>query len=114
MTHWEAFTAENLKQVPPSILGVFQLSKHGENIDYVGRADENLRDSLAAMLGKGYTQFQWVHLPWVKETFEMHCRLHHHGGGLKRLDNLDHPYPPEGKLWPCPVSAQTPSMCEIG
>ena len=114
MTHWEAFTAENVKKVPESILGVFQLSKDGdENISYVGRADDNLRDRLMEQLGKGYTHFQWVHLPWVKETFEMHCRLHHHGGGLKKLDNLDHPYPPEGKLWQCPVSSQTPSVCDI-
>lgn len=114
MTHWEAFTEENVKQVPAAILGVFQLSKGNEKIAYVGRADVNLRDQLMAILDKGYTHFQWVHLPWVKETFEMHCRLHHHGGGLKTLDNLDHPYPPEGKLWRCPVSSETPSMCELG
>jgi hypothetical protein len=112
MTHWEAFTQENVNQVPEGILGVFQLSKGSDLIHYVGRADDDLRTRLGEMLGKGYTHFQWVHLPWVKETFEMQCRLHHHGGGLGKLDNLDHPYPPEGKLWRCPVSSQTPSMCD--
>lgn len=112
MTHWETFTAENVNKVPEGFLGVFQLSKDGEKIQYVGRADQDLRASLHSMLGKGYTHFQWVQLPWVKETFEMHCRLHHHGGGLKNLDNVDHPYPPEGKLWRCPVSAQTAAMCD--
>jgi hypothetical protein len=113
MTHWEIFTKENVNQVPEGILGVFQLSKGAEIVHFVGRADADLRSALSAMLEKGYRQFQWVHLPWVKETFEMHCRLFHHAGGLKKLDNLDHPYPPEGKLWVCPVSSQTPAMCEL-
>jgi hypothetical protein len=113
MSPWTAFTKENVQKVPADILGVFQLSKGAANISYVGRADVNLRDSLMEMLDKGYTQFQWVPLPWTKETFEMHCRLYHHGGGRKKLDNIDHPYPPEGKLWKCTVSANTPAMCEF-
>lgn len=107
------FTRENVQKVPEGLIGVFQLSKGEANISYVGRADVSLRDALNEMLDRGYSHFQWVQLPWVKETFEMHCRLFHHGGGSHKLDNVEHPYPPEGKLWRCTVSAETPSMCEL-
>ena len=108
------YTKENVQtSVPESLLGVFQLSKGGQEIAYVGRADVNLRAGLLEMLDKGYSEFQWVQLPWVKETFEMQCRLYHHGGGRKKLDNIDHPYPPEGKFWQCAMSSSTPSMCEL-
>ncbi len=113
MSPWTEYTQENVDLVPEGILGVFQLSEGEANIAFVGRADDDLRLRLSEMLGQGYTHFQWVHLPWTKETFEMQCRLYHHGGGQKRLKNLDHPYPPEGKFWPCPVSATTPNLCEL-
>jgi hypothetical protein len=113
MSPWTPYTQENVQKIPEGLLGVFQLSKGEANISYVGRADESLRDRLLEMLDKGYTHFQWVPLPWTKETFEMQCRLYHHGGGRKKLDNIDHPYPPEGKLWPCVMSATTPAICEI-
>ena len=113
MTHWMAFTKENVEKVPEGLLGVFQLGKVEDKIAYVGRADSDLRRELLGMLDKGYSFFQWVQLPWVKETYEMQCRLYHSGGGRKSLDNGDHPYPPEGKLWRCHVSAQTPAMCTL-
>lgn len=113
MTHWTAFNRENVMKVPEGLLGVFQLTKNAPTIEYVGRADDDLRAQLLAMLDQGYKEFQWVQLPWTKETFEMHCRLYHHAGGHAKLANLDHPYPPEGKLWSCTVSAKTPSMCEF-
>ncbi len=113
MSPWTEFTQENVSRVPDGILGLFQLSKGEANISFVGRADDDLRTRLAEHLGQGYTHFQWVQLPWTKETFEMHCRLYHHGGGNKKLDNVDHPYPPEGKLWRCPVSTTSPSLCDL-
>lgn len=112
MSPWISYTKENVQQVPEGLLGVFQLSKGDGQIAYVGRADENLREQLMGMLDRGYSQFQWVQLPWTKETFEMQCRLYHHGGGRQKLDNGDHPYPPEGKFWRCTVSSQTPAMCD--
>ena len=113
MTPWTTYTQENIHKIPEGLLGVFQLARGEANIAYVGRADRDLRSSLQEHLNQGYTHFQWVQLPWTKETFEMHCRLYHHGGGKKRLDNIDHPFPPEGKLWQCPVSSTTPAMCEL-
>jgi len=112
MSPWTAYTQENVNNIPENLLGVFQLARGEANIAFVGRADENLRAALLEHLGRGYTHFQWVQLPWTKETFEMHCRLYHHAGGRLRLDNTDHPYPPEGKVWPCPVSALSTAMCE--
>lgn len=113
MTPWTPFTEENVrKSVPQNLLGVFQLSRDGKKISLVERADSSLRDSLFAYVGKGYTHFQWVSVPWTKEGFEMHCRLYHHGGG-KTLDNIDHPYPPEGKQLRCPMSSQPPALCDL-
>ena len=113
MTPWLAFTEKNLEQVPEGLLGCFQLARGEGNIAYVGRADVDLKSQLKEHLDKGYTHFQWVQLPWVKETFEMHCRLFHHAGGKNRLDNMDHPYPPEGKNWRCTLSAESAAICEL-
>jgi hypothetical protein len=113
MSPWTEFTPDNLRSIPEGLLGVFQLSRGGVHINYVGRADADLRASLGEMLERGFTHFQWVQLPWVKETFEMQCRLYHYAGGAKKLDNVDHPYPPEGKLWRCPVSTLSPANCEL-
>jgi hypothetical protein len=114
MTAWIEFTKENVQTVPEGLLGVFQLARGEDHIAYVGRADNaNLRECIMEMLDKGYSHFQYANLPWTKETYEMHCRLYHHAGGRNRLDNLDHPYPPEGKHLQCPMSAVPPAMCEI-
>jgi hypothetical protein len=113
MTPWIPFTAENIKSsVPANTLGVFQLSRGDEKPCLVERSDTDLLAAMMDYLDKGYAKFQWVEVPWSKEGFEMHCRLYHHGGG-KQLDNLDHPYPPEGKLICCPMSAQAPTLCQL-
>lgn len=113
MSPWIEFNRENIdKQVPAKVLGVFQLSKGQEKIHYVGRADLDLKETLKTHLDKGYLYFQWVQVPWTKEAYEMHCRLFHHAGGTK-ITGEDHPYPPEGKLLNCPLSARPASMCDI-
>ncbi len=113
MTPWIPFTEEKVRTtVPENILGVFQLSKSGEKISYVGRGDVSLLDSLVAMLGKGYSHFQWVQVPWTKEAFEMHCRLYHHGGA-KTLDNDEHPFSPDGKQLLCPLSYEPVALCSL-
>ncbi|MCO5142659.1 MAG: hypothetical protein M9962_06175 [Oligoflexia bacterium] len=114
MTPWTEFTEENvLREIPKEMLGVFQLSKNGEKISYVGRSDADLRDELKKFLGKGYGFFQWVQLPWTKETFEMHCRLYHHAGGREQLDNEDHPVSSDVKQSCCPLTLQPSSLCEF-
>ena len=74
MSPWTPFTRENVQKLPDGLIGVFQLAKEEAKIAYVGRADDNLRDRLMEMLDRGYTQFQWVQLPWTRETYEMQCR----------------------------------------
>jgi hypothetical protein len=112
MSPWTEFTQENVNRIPEGILGVYQLAKESNEIAYVGRADDDLRRRVQEKLNQGYTHFQWVQLPWVKETFEMHCRLYHHAGGRHELDNVDHPYPPEGKLWRCAMTTQSAANCD--
>ena len=113
MTPWCELKKENVLAIPEGILGVFQLARGEENIAYVGRSDDDLQKEVMEFLDKGYTHFQWVQLPWTKEGFEMQCRLFHHAGGKRRLDNPDHPYPPEGHLWKCTVSSVPAAMCEL-
>ena len=113
MTPWTEYTQENVNLVPDEIIGVFQLAHEEGKIAFVGGTYTDLRQSLNTYLGKGYTHFQWVKLPWTREVFEMSCRLYHFGGGGRSLDNIDHPYPPEGKFWSCPVSTKSAATCEL-
>lgn len=113
MTHWTEFNKHHLSEVPKAIIGVFQLSRDGQSIHYVGRSDENLHDELVKFLDKGYRFFQWQKLPWSRETYEMHCRLFHHGGGTKKLDNDEHPLPPSGNAWPCRMSYKPSALCDL-
>lgn len=114
MSPWIELTEENIsKEIPDNVLGVFQLSKNGEHIVYVGRSDSNIKEEVRHFLGKEYRYFQWVQLPWTKETYEMHCRLYHHAGGRDHLDNTDHPTSSNIKQNYCPLSLQPSSMCEF-
>lgn len=113
MSPWIELNEKNVSEVPSGILGIYQLARGEPNIAYVGRSDADLKTALQGYFGKGYTHFQWVQVPWVKEGFEMHCRLYHLGGGRTRLDNEDHPYPPEGKFWQCTLSSLSPSTCNL-
>lgn len=111
MTPWKEFTSENIDTVPES-LGVFLLARGEGNISYVGRADQNLRESLRAFLNQGYSHFQWVKVPWLKEAFEMQCRLYHHEGGRKRLDNKEHPFTNDPHYSLCQIACVPVGMCE--
>lgn len=114
MSPWIELTEANLVQeIPIGVLGVFQLSKDGDRISYVGRSDSDLQEEIKKFLSKDYKYFQWVQLPWTKETYEMHCRLYHHAGGKSHLDNIDHPYSTNNKQNFCPLSLQPSSMCEF-
>lgn len=112
MTPWLEFSDKEVETIPAGLMGVFQLARGESNIAFVGRADEDLRQTVLQFLGKGYTHFQWTQVPWPREGFLMQCRLYHHAGGRNRLDNPDHPYPPEGKVWFCPLSSQPAAICE--
>lgn len=111
MTPWKEFTAENIESVPES-LGVFLLARGEGNISYVGRADQNLRTSMKSFLNAGYTHFQWVKVPWEKEAYEMQCRLYHHEGGRKKLDNKDHPISADPRHAMCSIACVPSGLCE--
>ncbi|NUM89414.1 MAG: hypothetical protein HUU37_09445 [Bdellovibrionales bacterium] len=113
MTHWIEFTKQRLSEVPPAILGVFQLSRDGETVHCVGRSDEDLHAELSKFLDSGYRFFQWQKLPWAKEAYEMQCRLFHHAGGAGKLDNSEHPFPPEGHAWACRMSYKPAAVCDL-
>ena len=111
MSPWAEFNQVAIDKVP-ECLAVFLLGRGEGNVAFVGRADENLRKSLSEYIGKGYTHFRYVRVPWLKEGFEMQCRLYHHEGGRRRLDNTEHPQGPTTKMSLCEVSAQTIGMCD--
>ena len=112
MSPWAEFNQAAIDKVP-ECLAVFLLGRGEGNVAYVGRADENLRRSLAEFNGKGYTHFRFVKVPWLKEAFEMQCRLYHHEGGRRRLDNTDHPQGPTPKMNQCAVTALPIGMCDF-
>lgn len=113
MTHWTEFTEAQINTVPSGIIGIFQLSNDGEKISYVGRSDSDLQQAMREKLGKGYSHFQWVKVPWAKEAYEMHCRLYHFARGLGKIDNEEHPYPPAGEVRQCVMSTKSPAVCDL-
>ena len=112
MSPWIEFDEKTLEKVPES-LGVFLLARGEGNIAYVGRADDNLRMTLCGFQGKVYTHFCFVRLPWTKEAFEMQCRLYHHEGGKRRLDNTEHPMGPSPKMNMCLINAIPLGLCDV-
>lgn len=112
MSPWTELKEENLVSVPSGVCGVFQLGREPGKIVYVGRADASLRDSLREFLNKGYGFFQWVQVPWTKESYEMQCRLYHYASRFSKIDNQEHPYPPEGMNWKCNLSTKSPFQCD--
>lgn len=113
MSPWQELQKEKLESIPVNTPGVFQLARGAGNIAFIGRSDADLRTALSAYLEKGYTHFQWVQVPWSKEAYEMQCRLYHFAGGNQRLDNEDHPYPPENKNSPCRMSGKPAALCDL-
>ncbi len=115
MTHWEEFTEAAVEKVPKNILGLFQLARGEEpesTVAFIGHSYTDLRETMREYLGKGYTHCQWVRLPWDKEVYEMHCRLYHHYGGYRRLDNKAHPEPPENQRWMCTLTSSPGAFCD--
>lgn len=112
MTPWKEFTTENLVDVPESP-GVFLLARGAENTRYVGRSNRDLATTLRGFLDKGYSHFRWVKVPWEKEAYEMQCRLYHHEGGKKRLDNKEHPVSQDPRHSQCEIACMPVGMCEI-
>ena len=69
-------------------------------ISYVGRADRDLKASVAEHVGGHYTACFWLPAACPEEAYAAECRLWHEMGG-DDLDSNLHPVPP-GDV-PCPV-----------
>ena len=97
------------KRVPARVPGIFVLSYDRTQEARVGRADEDLRATVAAFEGE-YAYFYVETIEPSDERFFRECELYHRlGGDHRQLDNTSHPEPPPG-VEGCPVcvSAKAP------
>jgi hypothetical protein len=92
-----------VKARAPRVPGVFVLGYERSIGSRVGRADEDLRETLSGFVGH-YSYFHFEVIPASRERFYKECELFHDLGGYRgRLDNAEHPIgPPRGNL-SCPV-----------
>ena len=74
-------------------------------VQYVGRADGNIRERISDYVNAGkYREFKFSYARSAEEAFEQECRLyHHHGGPDGFLDNDIHPDHPNEMKLRCPV-----------
>lgn len=78
------------------------INKNKFYVYYVGRSDNNLRDSLKKQI-KEHKIFKFCYAKSPKEAFEKECIDFHEFGGLKKLYNKNHPKKPKGTDLKCPV-----------
>ena len=105
-----SYTRETIDEVIPDgypgnyALGHYDTVKNTFYVQYVGRADKNLRDRIGHSIGK-YSHFMASIAENVIEAFQKECQNWHDFGGEKgKLDNKIHPDKPDGeKLAFCPV-----------
>ncbi len=84
-----------LKARAPHAPGVFVLGYERAFGARVGRADEDLQESLSAFVGH-YSFFHFEVIPSSKDRFYKECELFHDlGGDRGQLDNAEHPTPRE-------------------
>ena len=83
--------------------GVYVLSYDRRQEARVGRADSELRTTLASFEGE-YAYFYCEPIPDASERYQRECELFHRlGGDRGQLDNEIHPEAPEGVRFHCPV-----------
>ena len=75
--------------------GIFALGKVGQNIfyvQYIGRSDIDLNDSLQKWVGM-YEYFKWSYTRSELKAYKWECRIFHEFGETDHLDNDKHPVP---------------------
>ena len=89
-------------QTKPGVY-VLDKSKTGAfQVNYVGRADDDLNKRLKDWVGK-YSYFKFEYATSPKDAYEKECELWHDFGGAEgKLDNKIHPDCPKGTNWKCP------------
>lgn len=92
----------------PRAPGVFILS-YDRTVDArIGRADEDLRQTLGSFVGR-YAYFHFEVVPSTRSRFARECELYHRlGGDRGQLDSEEHPLPPPGLALKCPVCVKSP------
>jgi hypothetical protein len=92
------------RHVPAASPGIFVLSYDRTQETRVGRADEDLRATLAAFEGE-YAYFYFEAIEAAEERYHRECELFHRlGGDRGQLDNTSHPKPPDShSSSDCPV-----------
>ncbi len=89
--------------IPENTKGIFVLSYDGTQDAWIGRADEDLRDTLMGFVGT-YAYFYHECIDPIEERFCRECELFHSFGGDRgQLDNVVHPQPPTESSLTCPV-----------
>jgi hypothetical protein len=92
-----------LRARAPKAPGVFVLGYERAVGARVGRADEDLRESLSAFVGH-YAYFHFEVVPASRDRFHKECELFHDlGGAHGQLDNAEHPVPPPRGNLECPL-----------
>ena len=88
---------------PEKQAGIFVLSYDRTQEARVGRADEDLRSTIASFEGE-YGYFYCETIENLEERYARECELFHRlGGDHLKLDNAEHPTAPEGSDLKCPV-----------
>lgn len=62
---------------------------------------------IAVGIDTAYTHFAFCYASSAIAAFERECRDYHELGGSACLDNPNHPQPPPGSRWACPVHGFT-------
>ncbi len=90
-------------KVPADAPGILVLSYDRTQEARVGRADEDLRTTLASFEGQ-YAYFYFEVLDDTEDRFFRECELYHRlGGDRAQLDNTSHPKSPSAVKLECPV-----------
>ena len=88
---------------PEAQPGIFVLSYDRTQEARVGRADADLRTTIAGFEGE-YAYFYCETIDDLDERYARECELFHRlGGDRGQLDNADHPEQPAGTELDCPV-----------
>lgn len=91
------------QHTPDGQPGIFVVSYDRTQEARVGRADTDLRATIAALEGE-YAYFYCETIDSLEERFARECELFHRlGGDRGQLDNVEHPKTPAGTELDCPV-----------
>ncbi|MEO0071258.1 MAG: hypothetical protein ABIK39_04145 [candidate division WOR-3 bacterium] len=82
--------------------GVFVVSREGQTVALVGRAEKNLHAHLQKLFKRNwhYRYFWFEYASSPQDAFHKECRYYHK---YPPKDKNRHPVPPRGHNWKCPV-----------